>query len=74
MNKTQINLEIVMKKNNFYKRFTIQVILSVIAVLLSASGNDFLKGVSGILMIGVVVILFSLIIQALSIKNTKNKF
>ena len=63
-----------MKKNNFYKRFTIQVILSVIAVLLSASGNDFLKGVSGILMIGVVVILFSLIIQALSIKNTKNKF
>ena len=57
-----------MKKNVMEKYFIEQALLAV-AILLGIYGNDFLKGLSGILLILATVMLFFIIAGEFSVKK-----
>lgn len=59
-----------MKKNVMEKCFIEQALLAV-AILLGIYGNDFLKGISGILLILATIMLFFIVVDEFSDKKVK---
>ena len=57
-----------MKKNVMEKYFIEQALVAV-AILLGIYGNDFLKGISGILLILATIMLFFIVADEFSVKN-----
>ncbi|MGP1613319.1 MAG: hypothetical protein ACTTG8_09565 [Catonella sp.] len=56
-------------KKNVMKKYFIEQALLVVAILLGIYGNDFLKGISGILLIIATVMLFFIVADEFSEKK-----
>ena len=56
-------------KKNVMKKYFIEQVLLVVAILLGIYGNDFLKGISGILLILATIMLFFIVADEFSEKK-----
>ena len=68
-NKKYIVLRIMLMKKNVMEKYFIEQALVAVAILLGIYGNDFLKGISGILLILATVMLFFLVADEFSVKK-----
>lgn len=68
-NKKYIVLRIMLMKKNVMEKYFIEQALLAVAILLGIYGNDFLKGISGILLILATVMLFFIVADEFSVKK-----
>lgn len=68
-NKKYIVLRIMFMKKNVMEKYFIEQALVAVAILLGIYGNDFLKGISGILLILATVMLFFIVADEFSVKK-----
>ena len=68
-NKKYIVLRIMLMKKNVMEKYFIEQALVAVAILLGIYGNDFLKGISGILLILATVMLFFIVADEFSVKK-----
>ena len=68
-NKKYIVLRRMFMKKNVMEKYFIEQALVAVAILLGIYGNDFLKGISGILLILATVMLFFIVADEFSVKK-----
>jgi len=68
-NKKYIVLRIMLMKKNVMEKYFIEQALVAVAILLGIYGNDFLKGISGILLILATVMLLFIVADEFSVKK-----
>ena len=68
-NKKYIDLRRMFMKKNVMEKYFIEQALLAVAILLGIYGNDFLKGLSGILLILATVMLFFIVADEFSVKK-----
>lgn len=68
-NKKYIVLRRMFMKKNVMEKYFIEQALLAVAILLGIYGNDFLKGISGILLILATVMLFFIVADEFSVKK-----
>ena len=56
-------------KKNVMEKYLIEQALVAVAILLGIYGNDFLRGISGILLILATIMLFFIVADEFSVKN-----
>ena len=69
VNKKYIVLRRMIMKKNVMGKYFIEQALVAVAILLGIYGNDFLKGISGILLILATIMLFFIVADEFSVKN-----
>ena len=69
VNKKYIVLRRMIMKKNAMEKYFIEQALVAVAILLGIYGNDFLKGISGILLILATIMLFFIVADEFSVKN-----
>ena len=68
-NKKYIVLRRMFMKKNVMEKYFIEQALLAVAILLGIYGNDFLKGISGILLILATIMLFFIVADEFSVKK-----